>query len=145
MTIPRISTSSRPARGPDALERAEGANQSVWGSSSGKDLIDGGNILAQAWEDSNTLNSIAWKVVDDEGVKERNLEFAMKAAVRANELTESKDAAILDTLARVFYEQGALDKAIEWQKKSAEHAKSDSMGADIRKTLEKYIKENEEF
>ena len=38
---------------------------------------------------------------------------AKRAAKRANELTKSSDAAILDTVARVYYEMGDVHAAIE--------------------------------
>jgi thiol-disulfide isomerase/thioredoxin len=101
----------------------------------------GETILEAGWDTAGILNAIAWTVVDDEGVVERNLDFAMKAAKRANELSESKDPAILDTLARVYYEDGNIEKAIKYQKMAVEFAGDDEMGADIQKTLEKY--ENE--
>lgn len=103
-----------------------------------------GQALVQAyWSDAQQLNSLAWMIVDDENVQSRDLALAMKAAERANELTESKDGAILDTLARVFYEQGDLAKAIEWQQKAVEHAGEGQMGDGIRKTLEQYQEEHQ--
>jgi thiol-disulfide isomerase/thioredoxin len=98
----------------------------------------GAMILELGWDNSGMLNAIAWTVVDNDGVTDRNLDFALKAATRANELTESKDPAILDTLARVHFEHGNIEKAVKFQKMAVEYAGDDEMGADIRKTLEKY-------
>ena len=88
------------------------------------------------------LNAVSWFVVDNANVKHRDLDFAMKVAKRASELTDDKDAAILDTVARVYYEKGDLATAIKWQRKSAKHAGEGQMADDIRKTLEKYEKES---
>jgi len=101
----------------------------------------GAKLLEANWDTAPMLNQIAWMVVDDASVARRDLDFALKAAERANELTESKDAAILDTLARVHHDRGDLDAAIEWQKQAVEQAGDDPMGDSIRKVLEAYEKE----
>jgi tetratricopeptide (TPR) repeat protein len=98
----------------------------------------GEKLVKTAWDEASTLNGVAWMVVDDPEVKTRNLDFALKAAKRANELTQSKDAAILDTLARVFYEKGDLKQAVKWQRLAAENATEGPMADDIHKTLQKY-------
>ena len=46
-----------------------------------------------------------------------------------------KDAAILDTLARVFHEQGQPDTAIEWQRKASEYNLGEPS---VDATLKKY-------
>lgn len=65
------------------------------------------------------LNQIAWMMatVEDPN-KAVDLELALKAATRAAELTEDKDASVLDTVARVYHTQGNLAEAIAWQKKA---------------------------
>ena len=98
-------------------------------------------IVKENWDDPGTLNMIAWYVADDQRVKMRDLDFAMKAARRACELNEDSDPATLDTLARVYYEKGDLDGAIAWQSKAAEPARDDPMGDGIRETLARYKKE----
>ena len=47
-------------------------------------------------------------------------------ALRANELSKGKDAAILDTVARVYFLQGDKKKAVEFQQKAVELADGDS-------------------
>jgi thiol-disulfide isomerase/thioredoxin len=74
---------------------------------------------ATAAKDANALNLVAWSIVDPEAkVGERNLELAMTAAAKAVEITASKDAHILDTLARVHAWKGEFPKALELQKKA---------------------------
>jgi thiol-disulfide isomerase/thioredoxin len=98
-----------------------------------------GEVLIESAKDSaDSLNAIAWFVVDSPAVKARNADFALKAANRANELTEGKDGAILDTVARALYEKGDLKKAIEVQKQAIEHADDPPMEAELRATLKKY-------
>jgi thiol-disulfide isomerase/thioredoxin len=98
-------------------------------------------IVEENWDNASTLNMIAWYVADDQRVKVRDLDFAMKAARRACELNEDSDPATLDTLARVYYEKGDLASAIAWQSKAAEYARDDAMGDGIRETLARYKKE----
>jgi thiol-disulfide isomerase/thioredoxin len=73
-------------------------------------------IIEQVWDDAQELNGIAWNIAAEDWVGD--LDQALLAALRANELTEEKNVSILDTVARVFYERGDLDAAIVWQKKA---------------------------
>jgi len=100
----------------------------------------GAQLLKCAWDSSAMLNQIAWSLVDDKDITRRDLDFALKAAERATELSESKDAAILDTLARIYFDKGDTASAVKWQRLAAERAGQDEMGAGIRAVLEKYEK-----
>jgi thiol-disulfide isomerase/thioredoxin len=104
----------------------------------------GHELIQNRWDEAGMLNAIAWYVVDSEEVKTRDLEFALKVAMRANELTESKDAAILDTVARVFYEKGDLTTAIKWQKKAVENAEG-GMAESLQETLDQYEAEANKY
>ncbi len=82
-------------------------------------------IAKENWDDEMFLNDLAWQIVDTEGIQTRNLEFALKVAKRANELAKSKDGAILDTLARVYYDMGDLENALKYQRLAVENATPD--------------------
>ena len=100
-----------------------------------------GRKIAKAhWDSTSLMNSLAWYTVDKKGIKTRDLDFAMKLATRACELTEYKNAGILDTLARVHYEQGDLTSAVKWQHEAVEHAASDGMKHELAETLHKFEK-----
>jgi len=103
--------------------------------------ILGNQLVEKNFDDSMLLNSIAWAIADGKGLEVRDLDLALKAATQANKLTESKDAPILDTLARVYYEKGDLKSAVKWQKLAAKNANADAMGDSIREALEQYQKE----
>lgn len=93
---------------------------------------------AIAAKDAQKLNQIAWTIVDPEGdVKKKDLEIAMKAAVKADEITGSKDAPIIDTLARVHFLKGDVKKAIELQKKAVGLAEGE-MKSELEKSLKEY-------
>lgn len=101
-------------------------------------------------ENSQMLNQIAWGIVDPAGdvpAKDRNLDFAMAFALKANELTKGENAAILDTVARVYWDKGDRSKAIELQEKAVKACDKDAeanddMKSEIKATLETYKKEN---
>jgi tetratricopeptide (TPR) repeat protein len=94
------------------------------------------------WDSAGGLNQIAWTIVDDANVKDRDFDVALKAAKRATELSEKKDTAILDTLARVYYEKGDVKSALKWQRLAAENLTGDEPYADnVRKVLKKYQQE----
>ena len=107
-------------------------NQPKTGYAYGRQLID------EYWDKPRTLNQIAWYTVDKEGIQSRDLEFAMKAAGRANELTKEKDPAILDTLARVYYEMGDLEQAIKCQQKAVDEAAGTRSADGLAETLSGY-------
>ncbi|MCA9078996.1 MAG: redoxin domain-containing protein [Planctomycetaceae bacterium] len=92
-------------------------------------------LIQDAWDSAQDLNAIAWGITVSRG--EKDLATAMKAAQRAVELTEAKEPAILDTLARVYFEQGELKTAIEWQTKAVDAAPENRS---LKSTLKAYQK-----
>ena len=98
----------------------------------------GREFVRDNWDDADALNAIAWFVVDEPGIRTRDLAFAMEAARRANELTEGKSPYILDTVARVYWEQGDVGTAIAWQYKAVQRAVGTGWERSIRRTLQRY-------
>lgn len=96
-------------------------------------------ILKKYGEDAMVLNQIAWGIAAEKKPF-GDLDFALKVAKQGVEVTKEKDGMILDTLARVYFKQGKLDEAIEWQKKAVKV----SDRPDIQEALEKYEKAKEE-
>lgn len=97
------------------------------------------------FEDSAVLNQMAWMIVDpDRKPGEQDLDLALKAAGQANELTESEDPAILDTLAVVHHQRGDLAKAVQWQRLAAKHGEGSQFEAEIGVRLEQFEKELEQ-
>ncbi|GEM_PF-2442189 len=64
------------------------------------------------------LNSLAWDLVLEQELELRDPELAVKCAEESVKLSNRKEAASLDTLARAWYELGMVEKAIELQKES---------------------------
>ncbi|WP_197167813.1 TlpA disulfide reductase family protein [Neorhodopirellula pilleata] len=96
-------------------------------------------IVEAAWDDANMLNQIAWSAATLPDSPD--LELALKAARRASELRNDEDPAVLDTVARCYYELANLDEAIKWQRLAVEHNQGN---AEIEATLEKYLAEKSE-
>jgi thiol-disulfide isomerase/thioredoxin len=97
----------------------------------------GNQIMEQNWDDSQVLNFLSWHVADDTTVKRRDLDFALKAAKRADDLTDNADPSILDTLARVYWEKGDKDKAVAMQQKAVGAAEESQKG-ELSSTLASY-------
>jgi thiol-disulfide isomerase/thioredoxin len=71
------------------------------------------------YRDPDNLNQIAWTIVDPKGkITRRDVDLALEAAEKAVEYTQGSSAAILDTLARVWFWKRDLTKAIELQTKA---------------------------
>jgi thiol-disulfide isomerase/thioredoxin len=94
-----------------------------------------GELMDAAWDSSMALNELAWTTAIGESPSAADLDVALKAATRAAELTDEADGSILDTLARVFFVMGDVDRAIEWQEKAVERSDGD---ASIERALEEY-------
>ena len=73
-------------------------------------------------------------------IGKRDVDLALRAAVKANEFTGDKDAAILDTLARCYFLKGDSAKAIETQRRAISNCEAGPMKKDLEKTLEEYTK-----
>jgi thiol-disulfide isomerase/thioredoxin len=88
-------------------------------------------MVEDSWDDAQVLNEISWSIATSG--QGGDLALAQRAAERAVELTEEKDASVLDTLARVYFEQGDLAKAIEWQQKAV------AIDAQLQPTLDQFL------
>jgi len=99
----------------------------------------GEHVETTFWDNAGQLNTIAWMIVDPEGdLKTRDVALALKAAERANELTESGNWAILDTLARVHFTSGDVKQAVHFQQLAVEKAPSEKQALELRKALDEY-------
>jgi thiol-disulfide isomerase/thioredoxin len=96
--------------------------------------------ISEANQDNAMLqNDLAWRIATDPRIKQRDLDVAETIANRANEAAKGKDAAILDTVARVKFMQGKNEEAIRLQEKAVEAAE-DGQKAGLQRTLRSYKK-----
>lgn len=96
-------------------------------------------IAREQWNDASVLMDLAAAIASSP--EPRDLELALRAAKRANRLTNSQDAIALRTLAWVHYEREELASAITWQKQATQARPGDS---NLQAALEKYIADGED-
>ena len=109
---PALATMALPAVYNALMEEAEGVAHAVLLQPL---LCD---VLIKS-EDVASLNGLAWAIVDPEAeLEKRDLVTAKRAAQQAVLLTKEKDAAVLDTLARVFFWEKDYAQAVAWQQKA---------------------------
>ncbi len=97
-------------------------------------------FMQEIWDDPQALNRLAAATLDEAGIETRDLAFVLRAAQRANDLTESKDPELLSTLARVYYEKGELATAIKWARQAVENVgdAAQPISEQLRETLQRY-------
>jgi Flp pilus assembly protein TadD len=87
------------------------------------------------------LNETAWILANHPDPASRNPAEAVTLAERAAELTEHKNAVILNTLAAAYFAAGQNDKAVTAAQTAlqiARDSKKDKLAAEILKRLELY-------
>jgi thiol-disulfide isomerase/thioredoxin len=96
-------------------------------------------MIEGPWSESpQALNAVAWTIVDNESIKNRDLDLALTAASKANTLTRNEDPMILDTLAAVYFLQGRIDKAVQTQRNAISHSDPE-FAAQLKPALDKYL------
>lgn len=96
-------------------------------------------------DDPQLLNNIAWIVVkpDRETKADSKLvKMALKVAQKADELTNGENASVADTLAKAYFDNGDLAKAVKTQERVIELADGTPMSQDpnLKKRLRQYKK-----
>jgi thiol-disulfide isomerase/thioredoxin len=68
----------------------------------------------------DALNAMAWDILTRIEKNKRDLETALTAAAKSNEMTEGKDPTALDTYALALFESGKIEDAIKAQQKAVD-------------------------
>ena len=84
-------------------------------------------------------NELAWQIATAPGLDTRDLKLADKFAARAVTASNSKDAGVLDTQARIWFMQDKHDEAIKLQEKALALAGAEEKPM-YQKTLDSYKK-----
>jgi len=82
----------------------------------GEELINLPGVI----DDPDTLSNIAWFLVSPDREKPADpklLKFALKIAVKADNLSQQKDPSVADSLAKAYFDNGLLEKAVETQER----------------------------
>ncbi len=91
-------------------------------------------LSEQRKDDPELLNDLAWTILDAPKLKNRDLDVALAIAKKAADASKHENAAILDTLARAYFDKGELDKAVEAQTLAVEKSKNDAQMSEEGKT-----------
>jgi thiol-disulfide isomerase/thioredoxin len=101
---------------------------------------------AKAWfagagkENAEAMNAVAWTLVDPQSDLEKpDLDFALDLAQKSNDLTKNENAAMLDTLARVWSLKGDAAKAVDIETKAVAKATDQKMDKRFVKQLQKSL------
>jgi peroxiredoxin len=94
---------------------------------------------AERFEDNpQNLNRLAWEILTEADLTLRDLDLALSCARRAAALTQREDAAILDTLARAYYELGAVERALATQEAAVAAATDEPTRANLAQIVAYY-------
>lgn len=95
------------------------------------------NIIEKA--PASTLNSLSWNIMTRVAEEKQDMQIALKAAIKANTLSEEKDPMILDTYALALFENEQVDEAIVQQQKAVELSEGhEQLHSQLARQLEKY-------
>lgn len=84
-------------------------------------LALGAKLLEENRDNPNMLNNYFWNVIDlklKNDPDPRVAQLALRAAKRADEVSDGKNIALLDTLAVAFYRTGDFEKAVAAEEKA---------------------------
>lgn len=112
---------------------ATGANDYKRAYAYASESIDG--VLSQ---NAPMLTALAWAIVENPALQQRDLEVAKRAAERANVLADGKSASALAALARLAAEAGEMDRAVELQSKAVAIESNKTIQADLESRLKDY-------
>lgn len=89
------------------------------------------------------LSSLAWDLVNPDVTNKpgaASIAVGLRAAQQADRLSNGKDATIADILAAAYFARGNKTKAIAVEKRAIAECKDVTIGAELRKKLEKFEK-----
>lgn len=88
--------------------------------------------------DPQVLNEMAWVLLTDDQIKQRDVALAQRLARAALDASGGKDPAVLDTYARALFDAGQYATAVDWQLKAVNAATDDELKKELQTTLKKY-------
>lgn len=88
-------------------------------------------------DDPEFLDGMAWLLITESGVEQRDLPLAEKLCRRSDELTQHKNPQALDTLSRILFMAGKKDDAIKTQTDAIALADG-AVKQELQKNLDSY-------
>ncbi len=91
------------------------------------------------------LNFVAWTVIEPDAKTKPDsklLKLALQAAQRADDLVLGREADVADTLAKAYFDNGDVARAVETQERAVTLAEGTRLGTDpdLKRRLEQYRK-----
>ena len=100
--------------------------------------VIGDKIYALGKGDAKLLNGLAWFILTTDGIRKRDVVFALRAVQRAYALCGGKNSSVADTYARVLFEMGKTEEAIKYQKKAISLCQDKALLDTLKKRLKTY-------
>ena len=94
------------------------------------ELIESADVDAQ--------NEIAWTLLTDDKIKNRNLKLALKFAQAAFTASAGRNADVLDTYARALFDNGQTAEAVKQLERAIELAPDAAKKAELKEALKNY-------
>jgi tetratricopeptide (TPR) repeat protein len=88
--------------------------------------------------DRKTLNSLAWRLATAQDDMSRDGKLAVALSTKTCELTEYRNAGLIDTLAAAYAETADFDSAVTWSKRAIELAANNAERLEFTKHLDKF-------
>ena len=98
----------------------------------------GKELRAAQSMNADLLNELAWAILDDPRIKERDVPLALSLAKTAYDACQGKTTAVVDTYARALFDSGKVNEAIQQQKAAIELVKEPEIRKELEATLKKY-------
>jgi thiol-disulfide isomerase/thioredoxin len=89
-------------------------------------------------DDPDVLTEIAWTIVQAPNLENRDLNVALRACERAEQLTGGVQCSVLDTKARVHFMRGELAQAVQLQQRAVELVADETMKPELELRLDEY-------
>jgi TPR repeat protein len=98
----------------------------------------GEQVLRDAGPKWNVLNELAWYILTNPQLKNRDKVLAVKLARKGCEASSFKNAMVLDTYARALFETGKKAEAIKQQKAALKYVTSESDRKVMQEAMDRY-------
>lgn len=107
----------------------------------GEELVEMPDVV----DNPDSLTTIAWFLVSPDREKPadpRLIKLALKISIKADNLAQQKDPMIADTLAKAYFDNGLLEKAVETQERVIDLVPGTSLENDptLKRRLRQYRK-----
>ena len=98
----------------------------------------GEEIVKLAEKSPTVLDVFAWNILVLDGLEPRDLPLALTAAKKAYDITEGKDASILDTYARALFDSGNVKDAVRYQTEAVKLSEEGRMRQMFEENLKQF-------